>query len=568
MAAPASSAAVALPPRYYRDNFETLWRTVEAQYADLLLPQEAAWLATFRALPETAQCLYLRLVSRVGPWFRLHKLDYPEIGALDEPVAELEAAGLLQRARALDPAELGRLYTRAELRQRFPEALAGGCRDKAADLEAIAEWALAAGVDGAALLARACRGQRETLIAAVGREQVALLQLLFFGNRRQSLTEFVLSDLGVASYYPYRLDRAHRLFPDRAAVEDYLVCGQLSDQFHDLRESGDAAGIGELATALLAVPVAHAASERRWWRLFNRVARQLERGGQWREAAALYQRSGLHPARERRARALESLGDWCAAIDLCREILAAPWSEEEREAALRILPRVQRRAGQVPLKRPRLQLPRLDLVLPGAASGVELAVARALAPRWRAVHYVENTLINGLFGLAFWEQIFSPVAGAFHNPFQAAPADMYEGRFYSRRRDALEQRLGQLESGDLALELGRAYERFEGLQCRWVNWRALNRSLLHEALACIPPAHLLSIWRRMLFDPGECRRGFPDLLALGGAPGDYCMIEVKGPGDALQESQKRWLAFFQARDIPAAVAWVSWSEDGRGGGDD
>ena len=76
--------------------------------------------------------------------------------------------------------------------------------------------------------------------------------------------------------------------------------------------------------------------------------------------------------------------------------------------------------------------------------------------------------------------------------------------------------------------------------------------------ACIPSLHLLSIWQRMRFDPGENRRGFPDLIAFGDDPGDYLMLEVKGPGDALQESQKRWLRHFQNEDIPAQVGWVDW----------
>jgi hypothetical protein len=39
------------------------------------------------------------------------------------------------------------------------------------------------------------------------------------------------------------------------------------------------------------------------------------------------------------------------------------------------------------------------------------------------------------------------------------------------------------------------------------------------------------------------------------------MIEVKGPGDALQDSQKRWLRFFARESIPAQVAWITWSDD-------
>ena len=59
----------------------------------------------------------------------------------------------------------------------------------------------------------------------------------------------------------------------------------------------------------------------------------------------------------------------------------------------------------------------------------------------------------------------------------------------------------------------------------------------------------------------ENRSGFPDLLALGDAPGDYALIEVKGPGDALQESQKRWLRFFREQGMPAQVLWVTYADD-------
>jgi hypothetical protein len=175
---------------------------------------------------------------------------------------------------------------------------------------------------------------------------------------------------------------------------------------------------------------------------------------------------------------------------------------------------------------------------------------------------VENTLMNMLFGLAFWEQIFAAVPGAFHNPFQWAPADMYDGAFYNRRRESLDQRLAQLrEQESLAPMLVEAYQRYRDYACPWTNWRYVDAQLVEAAARSIPAGHLLAIWERMLFDPGENRRGFPDLIALGGEAGDYCLIEVKGPGDALQDSQKRWLRFFQTQGIPAQVAWVEWGDD-------
>ena len=53
---------------------------MQSRYGDLLSAPERALLDSFRSMDFTAQCLYVRLVSRVGPWFRADRLAYPEIG--------------------------------------------------------------------------------------------------------------------------------------------------------------------------------------------------------------------------------------------------------------------------------------------------------------------------------------------------------------------------------------------------------------------------------------------------------------------------------------------------------
>jgi hypothetical protein len=188
-------------------------------------------------------------------------------------------------------------------------------------------------------------------------------------------------------------------------------------------------------------------------------------------------------------------------------------------------------------------------------------VAAHLQPQWHAVHYVENALMNTLFGLAFWEQIFAPVPGVFHNPFQSAPTDMSDSGFRDKRAEAIATRLAQLREQNLGAILVDAYQRYQHYECRWTHWRYIPLELVESCARIIPAAHLLAIWERILFDPAENRRGFPDLIALGIEPGEYCLIEVKGPGDALQDSQKRWLRYFQAHAIPAQVAWVQWRDD-------
>jgi len=549
---------IELAPHYYRDNFLRLCETVEAQYGDLLLPAERLLLQRFRRLEFRAQCLYVRLVSRVGPWFREHKLAYTELGQAGSLLDSLIEQGMVLRAEALSLEELGKLYTRGELQQTFDRELGGlKFRDKGALLAAIEALSL----PSAEPLQRLTAAPAERVVAAWGLEQVQLLQLLFFGNRRQSLTEFVLSDLGVARHYPYPLDPAYRLFPERQAVEEYLLCAAFSDTWYALRDTGEVDALPALAADMLAVDIVYPSSEGRWHRLCNAVARELERQGHMDAAFQLYGRSRRHPARERRARVLESIEDWAGTIALCEEIIADPWCEEEREAADRILRRARRKlhGGRMPLRRDVFSETRLSLS-PGAAS-VELLAATHLMTQWRAVHYVENKLMNALFGLAFWEQIFAPIPGAFHNPYQSVPTDMYEPAFRLFRREALTTRLKQLRNASLAQELGEAYRAYRPYRCRWVDWRCFDEQLLEVVTRIVPREHLLAIWERILFDPGENRRGFPDLIGLGEGPGDYCLIEVKGPGDALQNGQKRWLRYFAEQGIPAQVAWVEWAHD-------
>ncbi len=558
MAAPDRGEPVALAPRYYRDNFLQLCNAVEALYGDLLHPDERDFLQRWRHLPEHAQCLYVRLVSRVGPWFRRSKLGYAEIGDLAEPLADLSAAGLLATSADVGLDQQARLFTLVEWRAAFAAHLpAAQPRTKPELLALIAalQWP-DADVLGVLLEATA-----DQLLAPVGGDTVELLQLLFFGNRRQGLTDFVLSDLGIARYYPYTLDRQQRLFSCRDAVDEYRAWEELADVHWLLQEAGDSDGFVALAEQLLATPPRFATTERRHWKLCNRLARKLERDGELALAARLYGCSQLHPARERLVRVLENTGACTQALEQCRQLLAQPWCEEEREAAQRILPRLLRQLGQPPPARRRDRVQTLDLALPKVEFGVEIAVARHLAMDWHAVHYVENALFNSLFGLAFWEQIFAPVAGAFLNAFQSVPADMYQQGFSQRRQALLDARLAELAGVDLYPELLAALHRYGGYQCRWVSWPLLSAPLLEQVLACVPREHLLAIWQRMLFDPGENRRGFPDLIALGDAPGSYCLIEVKGPGDQLQHGQRRWLRFFAEQSVPACVARVSWAHD-------
>ena len=212
----ASVSSTELTPFYYRDNFLCLCDTVESQYLDLLRPRESEFLSTFRNISFPAQCLYVRLVSRVGPWFRVSRLHYEELTDIGPLLAELTSRGLLLWADSLEPSELGTLYTRRELQTLLAADIsASSVSSKPELLDAIA----ASPMGNEEITRRLCEFDGAGIVAPLGVEHVELLQLLFFGNRRQSLTEFVLSDLGVARYFPYPMDRRQRLFASRFTDE-------------------------------------------------------------------------------------------------------------------------------------------------------------------------------------------------------------------------------------------------------------------------------------------------------------------------------------------------------------
>ncbi len=539
---------VELPPRYYLGNFQRLCDTVVTQYADLLTAEETEFLACFADASEEARCLFVRLVSRRGPLFRSEALSYPELGELGPILDECLAAGLFLREDEPDFPTLAALLRKAELVEIY------GVPAAARKAELVA--ALYAECTEAFLLQRWrdwC-GEDRWLVAPNHVEVVELFKLLFFGNSYQDLSEFVVSDLGFASYQPYPLAADYRLFGDRGQIDEYRELTALKSAYKAAVAADDPGTVVAVAR-LLADSGTGPATEALRDGLRNRVARQLERYDMVGEAQAVYAVCGQHPARQRRARLLAE-SDPGAALNLCREIQHDPWCEAEVDFARRTLPTLSKRLGleAEPARRDRFAEDHLALTY---STPVELAAAQHYAETWPEVHYVENWLVNASFGLAFWEQIFAPVPGAFINPFQAAPLDMYSRNFHAARREIIDERLEHLADADIAAELLAAFDRHHGTTNSWVGWRGASPDLLETVFTTIPREHWLAIWRRLLFDPEANRNGCPDLIALD--PGaDYCLIEVKGPGDQLQLNQRRWLRFFKAEGIPARVAKVTW----------
>jgi hypothetical protein len=259
----------------------------------------------------------------------------------------------------------------------------------------------------------------------------------------------------------------------------------------------------------------------------------------------------------------ERAGQWEAARTLCLIAQDRPEDEAERQQLYRLLPRLNRKLGMSRGSTPLTsRIPSFELILdaPPANCAAECHVRDYLAGQAPdgTVQYVENGLINSLFGLLCWRAIFAPIAGAFFHDFHHGPADLSSGQFYRRREREFSECFRQLDSGRYCTTIRQAYVEKAGIQSPFVDWGLLSRTLLERALTCFPASHLRLWFEWIARDVQSNRAGFPDLVQFWPDQRRYRLIEVKGPGDRLQDNQRRLLEFCSLHQMPVSVCYVRW----------
>jgi len=539
-------------PFYYLNNFQQVLDWLAQRYADLLDEQEHAFIRDFAGLPKASRALLVRMVMRKGEHFRAGKLSYDEIGDPGQAVLPLLALGWVRDDAPLNLAQLFAVLQKAELVQAFKADL---IQPKANKPELHAQ--LASRFDEARSFALWCPAIPDQLYSLQVMPLCDRLRLMFFGNLYQDWSEFVLADLGIFTYEKVEFCASSRGLRNRADLDGYL-------HLHRAREAldgGDDPGL--IREHVNQLDTDNPWLQRRRDKLLFQLGQQSERLQDWSGALEIYSGCAYPAARLRQIRVLERLGEFQRAMDLALQAQEAPRSAEEQQHLLRILPRLRRGLGLpaiAPATAP--EVPRLDLVLVNdPALSVEEGVARHLHEPQAPVHYVENTLVNSLFGLLCWPAIFAPLPGAFFHPFQSGPADLHDEDFHARRAALFAECLGQLEDGRYQDSIRATFAAKWGLQSPFVFWNILTPELLEQALDCLPAEHLKYWFERLLLDIRANRAGMSDLIQFRPADKSYRMIEVKGPGDRLQDNQLRWLEFCRQHQMPIAVCYVQWAAE-------
>jgi hypothetical protein len=543
-------------PFYYLANFERALGWLDARCAGLFDAAERDFAERFCTLPRGSRALFVRMLMRRGPDFRASRLAYDEIGCPRAASAPLAEAGWLDAHPLLSLEALAALVTKAELQTLAPTL------DISVDARATRVATLGA-LEAAAPEPRTWHAwfpaSSDTVLHFAVAPLCERLRLMFFGNLRQDWSEFVLADLGVYRYENVPFDGASRAFQQRDDIDTYLAlrdCGAML-------ETGPEAivpmldALESLAPRTQANPWLRARHDR----LRHAAGQAAERAGEPELAWRAYLDCTHPEARYRRVRVLEQLDRRDEALALAQTIAAAPLNEEEAQRAARTLGRLQRQRKARARPADAETWTSGELILPAeyAELRVEEATRLALAHPQAPVFYVENTLINSLFGLLCWPALFAPLPGAFFHPFQRGPADLHAADFVARRAEQFEACLAELETGTWRATIEAHYVEKSGIQSPFVAWPALSDELLTLALDCFPTAHLRLWFERLLRDPTANRSGLPDLVRFWPRERRYELIEVKGPGDRLQDNQRRWLAYCAAHAIPVTVLQVRWA---------
>ena len=541
-------------PLYYLSNAQQVIRFCLHNYADLFDSEEIDTLKQLLMLPEAAQALLVRMVMRKGDLFRTDNLKYNEIGDIAAAIHCLSDAQLISTTSALEISALNQVLKKDELLQLAKLWLEDTIKiptQKAALVQCLnthlsdviqtwQQWSLQS---------------HFTLVKLECSALFERLRLIFFGNLYQSWTEFVLTELGLQQFETVPFHQESRAFSSRAEVDLYLHLEQLKQRI----EQGEA-----LARVCQDVPDE---SDSEWinyrrHKIIFQLGHMAERAKDLNLALSLYDISQHRDARIRELRILEKQQP--AEQVLARALTALDQIEqpEARVSLTRIASRAAKKLRQ-PFTVPSVQtIPTTHLELAQIDNlRVEQRVIQHYSDEQHQLYHVENSLFNALFALLFWPALFAPIKGAFFNPFQSGPADLYRPEFLLHRKAMIDQGFSQLRSGEYKTVMRSCWRNKHGLSCSLIFWPMLSEELLKLALEYIPAEHLETVFKHLLLDLRNHRRGMPDLIEFDLENRHYRLIEVKGPGDRLQDHQRLWIDKMLGQGLPVSVCTVSWLAD-------
>ena len=541
-----------LPTYYYHGHFVEVLRFVEAHYAHALLDEHRAFIESFRTLTRPAQCLYVRLVNRKAQVFSVERLRYPELGDTHPIVDELRLREFISAPSAECYGDVLRFLTRSEIYDVLLPRFAGMARSlKKVELVDFAREHMSGD--------EFMRALQHTRIFVQGRaDEVRYLLFLYFGRVQDGLSRFTMRDLGLvrardadAAYEPRFLERAE-------ALESYF--------FAVLTRAARDATPGDLE---------HIAGRMHEWPEANfpasaalrddaaqRLGRLAEKAGLSAVAESFYGTGESATCSERLVRLMLADGRHDDARRFLERCMDSPRSHEELLVARDLY---ERKFGRK----------RTSVVTDVLRSGevIEIDESRSGSPERAAIEYFvnrghaayrsENTVWRTLFGLLFWDELFTAGQSQSHSPFESLPASLTNGTFYGANQGRIEEKLQRLANrpSDIRQELLKTSTRQYGKANGVFRW---TQSMSEPVFALLDHADgepLATMLRSFCQSYSDARYGYPDLMVVD--DDGIRFVEVKTEGDKLRRNQLMRIEQLRAAGFRADVVRIRWILDPR-----
>jgi len=537
-----------LPQYYYHTNFLELLGFVSERYTPCFDDPVHAFLDDFRALPLNAQYAYVRLASRKGCVFTCNKLTYEEIDDLDGQLECLRAKGF---ADGITPdtfhdwlSHLPKPDLLDILREHLPKDYFKAGMKKA-DLVAIAAQHL----DPATTI---CPTDRRFIVQG-RRAELRYVMYLYFGRIEDSLTQFVMRDLGLMRRNDFRADFEARF--DR--LEDARASFFYAEALH-IFASQDTTSIRELMASAPDWPEAEcdegsAARDR----LLRKLGGWLERAGDPDAALDLYERSDQPRCNERAVRLRWSRGDKDLVRKRLEAMIADPASDGEHDFATDFYARKfhrKRTSAATDL----LRASRLVTIDEAYRGSPERAMQARYEAEGHTVYWSENRVWKMLFGLLFWDEIYD-LSAALHNAFERLPRSLTDGTFYAQFRDRIEDKLDGFATHTRLVPILRTVAEHHRDLNGIFQWQPRTLDAVQAFLACDNAGDVAGMLRAMAQDYRRTRDGFPDLMLIKDNTARF--VEVKAEGDSLRRHQLTRLRQLKASGLDVDLVRVAWEVD-------
>ncbi len=529
---------IILPEKYYLDYFNYLVDFVTRHYEHVLESPEYFFVQQFRDLSEDAQCLYLRLSNRRGDFFRLTKINYAEIINLDSAKEELLLNEFIDINESNDPSQF-RLFTKAELLHFFNFL---DKKDRKADL----------------LLSLTSEDiltlhDEEEILEVKKNQEVEFLKLLFFGNRYEQMTEFVIRDVGNIHLKPLDENKFKPWFQKREEALGVMHISQLKGMIREIIQADL-----PLEEFIKEMPwnewLKHPRSKEAAEKLLIFIGNHFEKQEKFSLALTYYNLTIKPPSRERQIRILEKLRESEEAVHIAKEILEQPSNASELTFASDYLNRSGIRIDRSMTKK--LQSAKILELAVGQNRVEHQVLEHYIENGWLGIH-AENFIWRSLFGMVFWDELFNEDYGTFHHPLQRQPSDLQGPEFFNARQPELENRLRTIKTRkQLFKYIFRIYEENKGIANRFVYWNDQLLSILEKMINRLPLKGLKQVLLEIAKQTKENSTGFPDLFIW--KDDDYQFIEVKSPKDHLSAQQLFWLEYLTSVKIKAEVVRVKY----------